>query len=493
VPPIARPPSRQPTRLLLSALALLAARPAAGVQASAPAAGERRRAPASRVRATLRACTAEGVFAELVTACAGPTVLMGWALHLGARPLEVALVGALPQLAQLVQLPAAWMTALIGRRRAALWAVGLSRQAILPLALVPLLSPSPAGARALLLAVAAVGAALGVAGNNAWTAWMGEVVPEGLRGRYFGRRVALTTVGGTLGGLAVARLLDVAAGHGAAGAALAALALAASLLGAVTTALMARQHEPAAARGPAPRLADAVRPLRDPAARGLLVYQLAWNASVGLAGAWFTFHLLANLQVGYTVVALHAAAGAAARVCSAPLWGRAIDRFGARPVLAACSFAAGVLPLLWLAAAPGRLWPIALDALIGGVAWGGHGLAAFAVPLAVAPRRERPFYLAAFAMAGGAAYALGAAGGAMVASPGAGVRGIGALFAASAAVRLASAFLALRIDERGAGSLRELHDAARGAARGALSAMIVRAPVPPGSTAPRPPRRSRAA
>src|SRR6516165_3368132 len=90
--------------------------------------GGRSAGPASRVRRSLRASCAEGVFAELFSACAGPTVLTAWALHLRATPLEVGFVAALPQLAQAVQLPAAWATALFGRRRVAIVTIALSRQ-----------------------------------------------------------------------------------------------------------------------------------------------------------------------------------------------------------------------------------------------------------------------------------------------------------------------------------------------------------------------------
>lgn len=469
---------------LLSGIALLAAAPAAGILAAAPLAGGGRiRGPMSRLRRSLRAATAEGFGAELVNACAGPTILAGWALHLGATPLEVGALGALPQLAQLVQLPSAWVTAVLGRRRVAIAAVALARQALLPLALLPLLHLSPAGGRALLVGVAAGSALLGVVGNNAWTAWMGELVPEALRGRYFGRRTALCTFGGTLAGVGVARFLDVISSRGGAAVALSLLAAAACLVGLFTTMLMARQHDPPGPAPAPPSLLGTLRPLRDPDARSLLAYQLAWNASVAVGGSFFTFHLLHTLRVGYTIAAIHAAGGATARILAAPLWGRALDRFGARPVLAACSFAAALLPLVWLTTSPGLIWPIAIDALVGGVAWSGHGLASFALPLSVAPRRDRPFYLATFAMAGGAAYAVATwGGGAFAAVLPRGLATLGAsaghglevLFVLSALGRFVSAFLALRIAEEGAGTLTELHRAARGAALGALAEARVR-------------------
>jgi hypothetical protein len=279
---------------------------------------------------------------------------------------------------------------------------------------------------------------------------MGDLVPERMRGRYFGRRTAICVLAGTLASLATARILDGARGPRVE-VAFAALAAASSIVGALTAVLLARQHEPSAAASARPALASVARPLRDRDARGVLGYLVAWNASVGLAGAYFTYHLLGNLRAGFVVVALHGAGNALARILSAPLSGRAIDRVGPRPVLAAASFGSATLPLLWLATSRDALWPLAVDAAVGGVAWGAHGLASFAVPLSLAPRRDRAFYVAAFSTAGGLAYVLGtAAGGALLsaltpAGTSGGANALRTLFVLSAGCRLASAFLALRV------------------------------------------------
>lgn len=467
---------RQLRSAVLSGIALVAAAPAAGVQAAAPLGGGRLIGPATQLRRSLRASTAEGFGAELFNACAGSTILAGWALHLGASPMEVGLLGALPQLAQLAQVPSAWVTSFLGRRRVAIAAVGFSRLSLLPLAVLPWLGLSETASRGLLLAVAATSAVLGVLGNNAWTAWMGDLVPEALRGRYFGRRTALCTFGGTLAGLGVARALDALTTWHGASLALAFLAACACLLGGASTLFMARQHDPRPALSALPRPRSASRLLADPCVRSLLRYQIAWNAAVGVGGGFFTFHLLHNLRAGFTVAALQAATGAATRMLAAPAWGRAVDRYGARPVLAACSFAAALQPAIWLTASPTFMWPIAIDALIGGIAWSGRDLAGFALPLSIAPCRDRSLVLAAYATAGGVAYALATAlGGAIaptlpraLATLGTGGHGLELLFALSAAGRFLSAFLALRIAESGAGSLTELHCAARGAALLAL-------------------------
>ena len=151
---------------------------------------------------------------------------------------------------------------------------------------------------------------------------------------------------------------------------------------------------------------DVLRPFRDPDARRYIEYQLLWNAAIGLSSAFFAIHMLENLGMGFTLVAVHGAAVALVRTLMAPVWGRALDRFGARPVLIACSWAIAVIPLVWLPARPGFLWPLVLDAMLSGVLWSGHALAAFELPLSITSRTSRPFYLAAFATAGGVAFSV---------------------------------------------------------------------------------------
>jgi MFS family permease len=167
--------------------------------------------------------------------------------------------------------------------------------------------------------------------------------------------------------------------------------------------------------------------------------------------------MLQNLQMTFVVMALYSAAVAAVRMLTAPLWGRLIDRVGAQPVVLACSLGIAVVPLIWLFPAPGMLWPLAFDVLLAGALWSGHGLAAFALPLAVAPRKGRPFYLAAFSTAGGLAYAAASALGGGIASalPAHFTLGSHAwvnlqvLFVLSAVSRFGAAFLAARILEPG--------------------------------------------
>ncbi len=450
--------------------------------------GDARATSVSRLRRSLRACTAEGLVAEIIAACTGSAILTAWAIHLDASALVTGTIVALAQMAQLFQFPAAWTTSWLGHRRASIVLVAASRQVTLPLIALPFLPVSDAARQGLLVTVAALSAALGVLGNNAWVSWMSDLVPKRVRGRYFGQRTALCTLGGALASAGAGVMLDRASAHGWSGPALALLQLVGSLCGVATTVLMTRQHDPSREHVRAGfGVSRALAPFRDPAMRGLLAYLAAWNAAVGLAGSFFPLHMLRNLKMGFTLVALHGTAVAVVRMVAAPIWGGLLDRLGARPVLLACSFGISAIPFVWLFPNESCLWPLALDALAAGVLWCGHALAMFNLPLAVTPRRERPFYLAAFSTVSGLAFSLATIAGGLIAEalpdrfalwnhP---LYDLQVLFVLSGLTRLAAAFVSLRIHEPASHGLDALWSALSARLFGlrgpTLPAMLMRA------------------
>ena len=422
--------------------------------------------PRAQLRSTLLASHCEGASAEVFAACAGGGVLTAWALHLGANPLVIGLLAALPIASNVLNLPAAWLTHVVGRKRLAVAAIGASRLGYLLLVAFPLLSLGAVTRLRLFITLVAVTTVLAVIGNNAWIAWMSDLVPGSLRGRFFGRRTMFLTLAGAMSSLGAGLMLDALSPRGWKSEALAGLAAVACLAGLVSVWLLLRQHEPAPAAASAEYdgWSALTACLGDRAARAFLWYQLAWNAAVASVGGFISFHMLVNLQMGFSLVAAHGVAVAVVRIAAAPLWGRAVDRLGARPVLVLCSFGVTVVPVIWMLPTPDHLWPIALEALISGVLWGGHGIASVDLSVALAPRGSRPFYLAAFATAGGLGFAVVSVLAGLLASIlparfplfGFSWTAIHVLLMISALARAGAALLAVRIQEANTRGVPEL-------------------------------------
>lgn len=394
----------------------------------------------------------------------GGAVLTAWALHLGGGPLAVGVLGSLTYFAQLVQFPSAWLTARLGGRKVALWAVALSRQALWPLVVLPFLPIGADAKRTVLVAVSAVSALLAIVGGNGWTTWMGDLVPGSIRGRYFGRRTAFCTITGAAANLGAGVWLDFSRGRGFEAWALSGLGLVAVGVGALSTWLMAQQHDPGHHSEREVPWRAMWAPLREAPMRRLLAYIVPWNFGVGLSSSLFAIFMLHELHMGYAAMAVREIAAAVIRMLCSPLWGRAIDRVGARPVLVACSCLIVGIPFIWFLPTADNLWPVFGDSLAAGILWSGQALAVQQLPIAISPSRGRSWHVAAFYAAAGLAFALAAvAGGHLgdvlperVAIGSASLSRFQAVLALSAGFRVVGALLCMRTLEPGAKPVREL-------------------------------------
>ena len=369
------------------------------------------------LRRSLRISAVEGVLAEVVGACATGGVLTAWSIYLGLGPVLLGLLGALPFAAQLLQLPAAMLSRRAGPRRTALAAVAVSRQTMLPLAILPFLRFSPFVKEIVLLCCAGASAILGVVANSSWTRWMAELVPRPLHGRYFARRNVLCAVSSVAGSFAAGVALDGGVNAAAAGAVLTALALTASAAGLCTVLLLRLQHEPAPdAETSAPTLQEALAPLRTDVARRALAFEIAWGTATGLAAAFYPLHIFGELRAGFARMAAFGSGVAALRTFAAPVWASLLKRAGPRRIVVACAVGLTLSPALWMLAGWGFLWMLALDAALCGVLMAGYGVMVGALPVGGrlgAPGRA--YFLAAVASAGGLATGLASTCGAAIA------------------------------------------------------------------------------
>lgn len=384
---------------------------------------------------------------ETLSAFGTGAVLTAWALHLGADTSTIALLQGLSTGAQILHGPAGFVTAWFGRKRLAIIALTSARLVWAPMALLPLLDASPDHAAALLVGIAALSAILQVLGQNAWGAWISDIVPPTLRGRYFGARTVFVTGGAALASLASALVLDSDWPRSVSLPIIAALLCTTGLVSAV---LLLKQVDPTERTARAAPDLNAYRVvLSDPRARALIHYQFAWGISVAPGAAFFSLYALDTLRADFLVLAAHALVVALVRVFTAPLWGRAVDRWGARPVLVHSSVGIALMPILWVFATPDRLWPLAIDAVLSGIMWGGHAVASFDLPLGIAPAQRRSYYLALFAMASGIGFAASTLVAGFVADGlGAQMHGdLRSLFVVSALGRAGCALIAVRVHD----------------------------------------------
>ena len=374
--------------------------------------------PASDIRRGLVASTWEGAFAQAFILWTGGVFLIDFGRRLGADEAMLGVLAALPFLAQVVQLVTAGIYERAGAARAAITRRTLLAARLLwvvPAALA-LWGPRDGAALTFYLAVVFVSAVLSTTGAHGWTSWMVDLVPRRVRGRYFGFRSAVGTTVAVAVGVGGGWLLDaLEARRGGLG--FATVYLLAVLAGAGAWVAYRFQHHPVPRREPTPPPLRALwrEVFARPENRRIFTFFAVWNVALGVSVPFWQDFMRTVLGMPAWQIGLQNNVGAVIGVALAPVWGRLIDRVGARTVLLFNAAAIALIPFLWLFCTPDRVYPVWIDAVVTAVFWTGFNLTALNVPLSAAPARGGAVFLGAFAAVTGLGMGLASLAGGAVA------------------------------------------------------------------------------
>src|SRR5690606_3055187 len=203
-------------------------------------------------------------------------------------------------LAQVASPLGAYAAEALGRRRGLSAAIAAtSRLLWLLAAFLPELVPSAVAPTAL-VAVVFLAGCFQAANGTVWTAWMGDVVPEDRRGRYFGLRTGVLGVVGMLANLAAGAFLDAVAPP---------LSFRVVILvgvgcALVGVALLLLHHDPPTERRRL-RLGQLLaQPFREPNFRRFLRFAVYWHLVVMLGAPFVVPYFLEELGMTFTQVAI---------------------------------------------------------------------------------------------------------------------------------------------------------------------------------------------
>lgn len=342
----------------------------------------------------LKMSVIEGSWATVHAVVTTGAYLVGYALFLGANDLQLGVLTALPLLAQAFQIVGAYYVEKTGQRKSvALWTAVLGRSMWLPISLLPLLSLSNPVA-AFMVLVALSGALLNLSAPG-WVAWMSDLVPPRIRGRYFGWRNSIVALVTVVTSLAVGTVLDLARHRGATHLGFMAIQWLAVVAGLLAFVCLRKQPEPPYSRESPPSLRQyVVRPFLDPAYRKVITFYLYWLFVVGIASPFFSAHLIKHLGWNFKRIASLDIIAAALAALFQPLWGKALDRYGHKPVLYVTAAVLVHVPLYYAFCPYDWHWPIYANAIFSGIFWSGFNTAVFNLVLHSSPRRGRPGFVA---------------------------------------------------------------------------------------------------
>ncbi len=346
-----------------------------------------------------------GMLYTVVTAFPGISPLMtAYLRRWGLDDVSYGLIMAIPQMAVLVQVPYSRWIARIGRTKTVfLLMASIPKLMFLPLGLLPLLFPSlPA---AVILPVLSLVILLGSASmwiaDMALQTWLGALVPNHLKGRFFGTRQMGMTFAMVLYGLLLSALLvwirDDAVRY-------AVLFGAAALVGWIDVLLYAwirppeRAHSPGAVRDLSREggMKSLLRPLRDPGYGRYLGVVLFWSLGINLTGPYFNLYMMEHLSLPIgTMNVLVQIIPSIATVLFIRKVGAVLDRHGIRSALVLCLVLSSLFPVCWLFVTVRTTWLIAPMNFIAGVVNPAVELSLLSLAIFLAPDAHRPRFLMA--------------------------------------------------------------------------------------------------
>ncbi len=344
---------------------------------------------------------------------------------LGASGIMIGLVATVQQLAMVMQLPSAFFAELMKTRKP-LWAVTTLTQrmlwfipAFLPLAF----QQTPLAAAWGMLAVITLSSVLMQAGTPIWLSWMADLIPEHIRGRFWGMRQSVTMAGYLAGMMFVGWTLDHFPDPRTAGGSFKGFAIVfslATLAGVADILIHMLVPEPRTERASLDSGAwkRFMAPLRNHDFRIITIAFSAWTFALGVVGSFSVIYLSRYFHASYRGLAAVTIAASLSTILFSALWGRIMDAIGARAFGALMLTIAPIFGFSWFFVMDTQLpftlpvigsftaaQPIVLIAvvnLLAGAVYAGVSLCQLNLTSALAPKEGRTMAMAVhWTIAGG--------------------------------------------------------------------------------------------
>lgn len=354
----------------------------------------------------MRLSTIDGSFAGVMGALTGGVFLTGFALNvLHAQPQQIGILAALPTLANLSQLLGAYLIERTGQRKfLCVLCSFLNKVLWLAIAMLPLaiFAPLTDWRVWILIIVLALSSLFASLGGVAWMAWMSDVVPEDIRGAYFGKRNMITTACATVAVLAGGKFLTMweqrfSAGNPYGFVILFVAGLTAGVVSAWFLSRVPDVKSPQAQNTPF-HVAQFLQPLTDKNFLTLTLFVAGWTFAMQLAAPFYGVFMIERLQADFSTMTLFTTCATLATVVMMKIWGPIADTLGNKPIILVSSGALIVVPFFWLMALPTHYaLPLAAAHLLSGAFMAGASLSQFNILIKLSPPAGRAIYMAIFA------------------------------------------------------------------------------------------------
>ena len=356
----------------------------------------------TEVQKGLRHIIMDGLATQVMSTLTGSVFLVAFALALGASDLVIGLLATIPPLSNVIQIPTIYLVEKLRVRRSiTVMAAALSRSFLLLIAFVPFIFPFSV-ALPLVLVGMVMQSLLASIGGCSWNSWIHDLVPKQNLGRFFSKRMLLSTAVGIPLALAAGFFISwwktafpelEIAGYSI-------LFVAGFLAGLMGVLVIKGIPEPQMERHDMPKLQELLKkPFRDGNFKNLIMFLSSWSFAVNLALPFLTVYMLTTLGLDTSTVVVFTVISQASMLAFFRIWGRLSDRFSNKSVMRVSGPIMIGSILLWAASVLFQGTPVIVPMVIAihvlmGMAQAGVNLASQNIGLKLAPKGEATAYLA---------------------------------------------------------------------------------------------------
>ena len=414
----------------------------------------------------------DGSLSAIMVSLCGGIFLIGFVVKvLQADTSKIGILASLPLIANLVQLFGSYIIEKTGKSKAlCVFSAAASRILwiliiLLPLKLLPLASDLHIWIVIGVIAFSSIFASLAGVG---WMSWMSDLVPEKIRGAYFGRRNMITTFFGMLFIVSGGRFISIWEARFGEESPYGFIILFAIGLSAGLASILFLRKIPAGR--PAVKtgekndfsLSKFLSPFKNSNFRKIMFFAAFWLFAVNFAAPFYGVFMINNLNLEFSLITVFGTAATIATIIMMNIWGPINDKLGSRPVIIVSTLMLSLIPILWIISTPDNYYiPVMAAHIASGAFMAGAGLSQFNILLKLSPKEGKSVFLALFAATTGFAGAVAPVAGGAVFNylkpytlnlSGLSISGFQLLFLFSAAMIALSILLALRIKEEGSAS-----------------------------------------
>ncbi|NQT18318.1 MAG: MFS transporter [Planctomycetes bacterium] len=333
--------------------------------------------------------------------------LAGYAKALGLSNVEFGFMAAIPMLVFPARLLSSFIVEHLGRRKNFFTVTAIAARLVwIGIICLPFVITDASNFRsALFLMLLLTSSTIGALAEPAWFSWIGDLIPENMRARFWSKRSMYVGITGIVPTILLALLKDRLTHDGNTLTQFSGFAVVfgfAIFCGIVDLIIHYGIPEPKMTRHEhqAQRLKALLEPIKDPRFRPYLVFNGAWTFSLALIGSFgfkHFFEIVEEAGAGYpfTSIALISTLSALASVLGYSVWGMLIQRYGSKPILRLCTLLTCFTPLPWLfVTAEHPYLPTTFAFVIGGFTFSGVATSRMNLMYGLSPRKNRSMYVA---------------------------------------------------------------------------------------------------